>query len=73
MPEILTPLKSIRAKCLDCCCGMANEVKLCTADKCPLYPYRTGHGPKRPEVHLTEEQIAQRNARLSEFRGKKPH
>ena len=42
----LTPLKAIRAKCLDCCCGQWYEVKMCTIDWCPLYEYREGHNPK---------------------------
>ena len=43
---ILTPIKAIRAKCLDCCCGHPSEVRICTAIKCPLYPYRMGKRPK---------------------------
>ena len=46
MAEI-TPLRAIRAKCLDCCCGSENEVKLCALEKCPLYVYRDGHNPKK--------------------------
>lgn len=42
----LTPMKAIRAKCLDCCCGQFIEVRECTAKKCPLYPYRMGKRPK---------------------------
>lgn len=42
----LTPLKAIRAKCLDCCCGQWYEVKMCTIDWCPLFEYRFGHNPK---------------------------
>ena len=42
----MTPIKAIRAKCLDCCCGQANEVKLCPITDCSLYPYRLGHNPK---------------------------
>ena len=42
----LTPIKAIRAKCLDCCCGHPSEVRICTATKCPLYPYRMGKRPK---------------------------
>ncbi len=39
--------KVIREKCLDCCCGQQNEVKRCTAEKCPLYAFRMGktHDP----------------------------
>lgn len=42
----LTPIKAIRAKCLDCCCNHPSEVRICTAVKCPLYPYRMGKRPK---------------------------
>lgn len=42
----LTPIKAIRAKCLDCCAGQFAEVRLCTVEKCPLYEYRMGHRPK---------------------------
>ena len=42
----MTPIKAIRAKCLDCCLGQANEVKLCPVTDCSLYPYRLGHNPK---------------------------
>ncbi len=45
-----TPLRAIRAKCLDCCCGFANEVKLCTAEKCPLHPFRFGKNPNRAGI-----------------------
>lgn len=41
-----TPIKAIRAKCLDCCCDQFLEVKLCTNYDCPLYEYRMGHRPK---------------------------
>lgn len=43
----ISPLKAIRLKCLDCCCGSSNEVKLCTAAQCPLYPFRLGKNPNR--------------------------
>lgn len=42
----MTPMKSIRAKCLDCCGGVSKEVRLCTSEKCPLFPYRFGKRPK---------------------------
>ena len=46
----ITPMKAIRAKCLDCCNGQTKEVRLYTAKKCPLYVYRHGHRPKDEEV-----------------------
>ena len=42
----LTPIKAIRAKCIDCCAGQPKEVRLCSIEKCPLHPYRMGHRPK---------------------------
>lgn len=47
MEERLTPIKAIRAKCIDCMCGSAQEVRLCPCHDCPLYPYRMGHNPAR--------------------------
>ena len=34
--KVLTPIKAIRAKCLDCCVGQFIEVKMCTCETCPL-------------------------------------
>ena len=36
----MTPLKAIRAKCLDCCCGVMSEVRLCSMTDCPLHQFR---------------------------------
>ena len=46
----MTPLKAIRAKCLDCCCGQAYEVKLCPCSDCSLYPFRFGNNPNRTGI-----------------------
>lgn len=46
----LTPLKAIRAKCLDCTAGQFIEIRLCTCTECPLYEYRMGKRPKGEEV-----------------------
>lgn len=48
----LTPVKAIRQKCLDCCCGQIAEVRLCTCKTCPLYGYRMGHRPKGEEFTI---------------------
>lgn len=45
--KVLTPIKAIRAKCLDCMCDSAQEVRLCPCQDCPLYPYRMGRNPNR--------------------------
>lgn len=51
----MTPIKAIRAKCLDCCCGSFQEVRLCTVQNCPLYPYRFGKRPRTNKVPETQE------------------
>ena len=60
----ISPLKAIRFKCLDCCCGSSNEVKLCTVEKCALYPFREGVNPNRKPKVYTEEQKAALISRL---------
>ena len=42
-----TPLRSIRLKCLDCCCNSALEVRLCPCTDCALHVYRFGKNPHR--------------------------
>jgi len=42
MRSTRTPLKAIRAKCLDCSCHQPREVKECRITSCPLWPYRLG-------------------------------
>ena len=44
--KTLTPLKAIRANCVDCSGGSPAEVRLCVIPDCPLYCYRFGKRPK---------------------------
>jgi len=46
---MLTPLKAIRAKCLDCC-GSSYEVSLCSCTDCALHPFRLGKNPNRTGI-----------------------
>lgn len=39
------PLKSIRAKCLECS-GRPKDVRFCERRECPTWGYRMGHRPK---------------------------
>jgi len=48
-----TPLKSIRAYCLWCCCGSSPEVRICHIEKCALWSYRHGRNPKMARTGLT--------------------
>lgn len=42
LPHIKSPIKAIRAKCMDCCIGQEAEVRKCTATSCALWPFRFG-------------------------------
>ncbi len=55
MAEITSPIKAIRAKCLDCC-GTSNEVQLCPVTRCALYPFRFGKNPYITKRTLSEAQ-----------------
>lgn len=57
----LTPMKAIRAKCLDCSCGSFQEVRECPVIKCPLYAYRHGHRPKTTNIIADESNFINRN------------
>lgn len=58
MDERLTPLKAIKMKCLDCCCGDKAEVKMCNSPTCPLYTFRTGKDTVRSSLaKVTSEDI----------------
>jgi hypothetical protein len=71
-PEILSryhretnPLKALRARCLDCCCGSTSEVRKCTAVMCASWPFRLGN-PFRKKQALSPErkrQLAEQLAR----------
>ena len=41
----VSPLRALRLKCLDCCNGSAQEVRLCAAVDCPNWPFRMGKNP----------------------------
>lgn len=45
-----TPLKAIRAKCLDCTNNQNNEIRDCPIVQCPLYDFRMGHNPNRKGI-----------------------
>jgi hypothetical protein len=52
--KALTPMRAIRAKCLDCSGGNSTEARLCACLTCPLWPYRLGH---RPTVDSDEARV----------------
>lgn len=60
----MTPMQAIKAKCLDCNCGQAKEIKLCTETRCPLYAFRMGKNPNRKAREYTPEEKAKLAARF---------
>jgi hypothetical protein len=61
-----TPLKALRAHCVECCNGNFAEVRACTAQTCPLWLFRHGRNPTAAEraavagqpVHPLERTLA---------------
>jgi len=45
-----SPLKSIRAKCLECAVYQKHEVLKCHLTDCPLFPFRLGRNPNRKKA-----------------------
>lgn len=56
MERALTPIKAIRAKCMDCTCNQPKEIRECSITSCALWPYRMG---KRPSKQQLEEEPSQ--------------
>jgi hypothetical protein len=57
--KVLTPLKAIRAFCLECCGGSRKEVELCSAEDCSLWLYRFGKRPRiSPRLNLQADKVA---------------
>lgn len=46
----LTPVKAIRAYCLEDCAGTVSSVRECARRTCRLYPYRLGKQPGRAGI-----------------------
>lgn len=66
--QITNPVKAIRAKCLDCCCGSTAEVAWCSVIGCALHPFRFGKNPYRQRREMTEEERQVLRDRLREAR-----
>lgn len=58
----LTPIKAIRAKCLDCCCGSRQEVRECKIKSRTLHPYRMGKRPKN-DVFIDDDSSSEKTVR----------
>ena len=67
--EIKSPLKAIKAFCIECCGDSYNEMKRCPATNCKLYPFRFGKNPYLKK-EMTEEQRKAASERMKELREK---
>ena len=70
MECIKSPVKAIHAFCIDCMGGSVQEIKCCTSQNCPLFPFRQGKNPfiKR---EMTDEQKDAAKERLAKARERK--
>jgi hypothetical protein len=59
----MAPAAAIRAHCLDCCGGSSDEVRKCTAVRCPSWPFRAGANPWR--APLSEAERTRRRERIA--------
>ena len=66
--QITSPIKAIRAKCLDCSAGSNKEVRECPVTGCALHAFRSGRNPYRKKRQLTDEQKNALNQRLKNAR-----
>ena len=57
----LTPLKAIRAKCLDCSAWQPSEVRRCSDLTCPLFSYRFGKNPNRKGIGGSKDGVLAKN------------
>lgn len=68
--ERKSPIKSMRANCLECMGNSSQAVKECASSNCHLWPYRLGIDPWRKKVELSEQQKKDRAERLAKARDK---
>jgi hypothetical protein len=54
--------EALRARCIDCCSGSADEVRKCVAVRCPAWPFRMGRSPWKAKRTLTPEHLAKLQA-----------
>ena len=60
--EQMSLSQAIRAKCLDCMAGSADEVRKCVAMACPSWPYRMGTNPWRTPLSDEQREIRRQRA-----------
>ena len=56
--KAMSPIKALRLRCLDCCGGSPNEVRLCSAVACASWPFRMGENPWVAKRAISPEHLA---------------
>lgn len=59
----MSPNEAIRAHCLDCCAGSAQEVAKCMAQRCPSWPFRMGKNPWRKQPSSEQREAMRESGR----------
>jgi hypothetical protein len=59
----MSPLRAIRARCLDCCAGSAQEVAKCMQLRCLPWPFRMGTNPHRKRPSAEQRKAMQERGR----------
>jgi hypothetical protein len=59
----MSPLKALRARCLDCSDGSAQEVAKCMQLRCPSWPFRVGKNRHRKRPSGERRQAMQERGR----------
>jgi hypothetical protein len=49
-----SPIKAIRAKCIECSGGSMAEARLCQITHCALWAFRMGHNPFHGRASVSE-------------------
>jgi hypothetical protein len=62
MEKFLTPLRAVRAKCLDCSVGQPVEVRMCEVTSCALFPFRMGKNPNRKGIGGKKHVLSQKSS-----------
>ena len=68
--EIKSPIKAIRAYCLECGNNQAHEVKVCPCTDCALFAFRFGKNPYSTRT-MTPEQRQAASDRMKAIRQSK--
>ena len=65
--ERLSPMKAIRAKCLDCTCDQQAEVRLCEIKTCALWRFRMGR-EERDELYIRKPMAEKQRMAMEKMR-----